>query len=49
MQNKFRFYAKRFANLYLAYGKPVVTTLVQKYSQWQLAEKSWSDFNVPDE
>ena len=33
----------------LAYGKPVVTTLVQQYSQWQLAEKSWSDFNVPDE
>ena len=33
----------------LAYGKPVVTTLVQQYSQWQLAEKGWSDFNVPDE
>ena len=33
----------------LAYGKSVVTTLVQQYSQWQLAEKSWSDFNVPDE
>ena len=33
----------------LAYGKPVVTALVQQYSQWQLAEKSWSDFNVPDE
>lgn len=33
----------------LAYGKPVVTTLVQQYSQWQLTKKSWSDFNVPDE
>ena len=33
----------------LAYGNTVVTTLVQQYSQWQLAEKSWSDFNVPDE
>lgn len=33
----------------LAYGKKTVVALVQQYSQWQLAEKSWSDFNVQDE
>ncbi|NXZ84996.1 DUF2572 family protein [Haemophilus influenzae] len=33
----------------LAYGKKTVVDLVQQYSQWQLAEKSWSDFNVQDE
>ncbi|PRL65925.1 DUF2572 family protein [Haemophilus influenzae] len=33
----------------LAYGKKTVVTLVRQYSQWQLAEKSWSDFNVQDE
>ncbi len=33
----------------LAYGKKTVVALVQQYSQWKLAEKSWSDFNVQDE
>lgn len=33
----------------IAYGKAVVTALVQQYSKWQLAEKSWSDFNVQSE
>lgn len=31
----------------VAYGKAAVTPLVQQYSKWQLAQKSWSDFNVP--
>lgn len=31
----------------VAYGKAAVTALVQQYRKWQLAEKSWSDFNAP--
>ncbi|WP_244154845.1 DUF2572 family protein [Rodentibacter heidelbergensis] len=30
----------------VAYGKKQVELLAQQYSKWQLAEKSWSDFNA---
>lgn len=33
----------------LAYGKKVVEPLVRQYGKWQLAEKSWSDFNTQNE
>lgn len=33
----------------VAYGRRVIAPLVQKYSKWQLAEKSWSDFKAPSE
>ena len=33
----------------IAYGKRVVEPLVQQYSKWQLAEKSWHDFNSSSE
>jgi uncharacterized protein HI_0940 len=30
----------------VAYGKTVVTKLVQEYSQWRLVNKSWSDLSA---
>lgn len=33
----------------VAYGKKIVEPLVQQYSKWQLAEKSWSDFKASNE
>ncbi|OOF44533.1 DUF2572 family protein [Rodentibacter trehalosifermentans] len=33
----------------VAYGKKMVEPLVQQYSKWQLAEKSWSDFSPSNE
>lgn len=33
----------------VAYGKKVIEPLVQQYSKWQFAEKSWRDFNVREE
>ncbi|OOF86082.1 hypothetical protein BKG93_03780 [Rodentibacter ratti] len=33
----------------VAYGKKIIEPLVQQYSKWQLAEKSWSDFKAPSE
>ncbi|OOF57833.1 hypothetical protein BKK56_00380 [Rodentibacter genomosp. 2] len=33
----------------LAYGKKIIEPLVQQYSKWQLAEKSWSDFKASNE
>ncbi|WP_288062985.1 DUF2572 family protein [Rodentibacter caecimuris] len=33
----------------LAYGKKIIEPLVQQYTKWQLAEKSWSDFKVSNE
>lgn len=33
----------------VAYGRRVIAPLVQQYSKWQLAEKSWSDFKAPSE
>ena len=32
----------------VAYGKAVVTKLVQEYSQWRLVDKSWSDLSAQD-
>ena len=32
-----------------AYGKAVVTKLVQEYSQWRLVDKSWSDLSAQDQ
>ena len=32
----------------VAYGKTVVTKLVQEYSQWRLVDKSWSDLSAQD-
>lgn len=33
----------------VAYGKAVVTKLVQEYSQWRLVDKSWSDLSAQDQ
>ena len=33
----------------VAYGKKIIEPLVQQYSKWQLAEKSWSDFKASSE
>ncbi|OOF65785.1 DUF2572 family protein [Rodentibacter sp. Ppn85] len=33
----------------IAYGKKIIEPLVQQYSKWQLAEKSWSDFKASNE
>ena len=33
----------------VAYGKAVVTKLVQEYSQWSLVDKSWSDLSAQDQ
>ncbi|MDC2824473.1 DUF2572 family protein [Rodentibacter pneumotropicus] len=33
----------------VAYGKKIIEPLVQQYSEWQLAEKSWSDFKASSE
>lgn len=33
----------------VAYGRKVIEPLVQQYSKWQLAEKSWSDFKNASE
>ena len=33
----------------VAYGKAVVTELVQEYSQWRLVDKSWSDLSAQDQ
>ena len=33
-------------NVTVAYGKAVVTKLVQEYSQWRLVDKSWSDLSA---
>ena len=32
-------------NISITYSKSTVSNLMQKYSQWQLAEKSWNDLN----
>ena len=36
-------------NVTVAYGKAVVTKLVQEYSQWRLVDKSWSDLSAQDQ
>lgn len=34
-------------NIKVTYSKSTVTQIVQQYSRWRLAEKSWYDFVVP--